>query len=175
MPIARSVALLCGLFATASAFAQQQESAFEYSPVARLMHDGSFRAEVWRRELATDRSDLAWSSNEPSLTAAVAASEACRSLQQNFDATFACPAAGSAAPQGQSRERSPEKSAVRAGAAAAAGKGPPAPAARKAPMAQAPRPPASNPGAAAGGKATGLGNAWAKDFLHKNGARGASE
>lgn len=167
MPIARSVALLCGLLA-ASAFAQQQESAFEYSPVARLMHDGSFRAEVWRREIATDRSDLAWSSNEPSPTAAVAASEACRSLQQNFDAGFVCPTAGSAAPQGQLRERASEKSVMRAGAAAAAGKDPQASAARKAPT-------TTNQGAAAGGKAAGMGNAWAKDFLQKKGTTHGSE
>ena len=72
------------------ALAQEQASAFEYSPVVRLVRSGQFQAEVWRRDVRTDRSDLAWSNREIYPTTAAAMIEACTSLRKNFDAAFSC-------------------------------------------------------------------------------------
>ena len=72
------------------ALAQEQASAFEYSPVVRLVRSGQFQAEVWRRDVRTDRSDLAWSNREIYPTTAAAMIEACASLRKNFDAAFSC-------------------------------------------------------------------------------------
>ena len=70
--------------------AQEQAAAFEYSPVVRLVRSGQFQAEVWRRDVRTDRSDLAWSNREIYPTTAAAMIEACTSLRKNFDAAFSC-------------------------------------------------------------------------------------
>jgi hypothetical protein len=76
---------------TMPALAQEQAaSAFEYSPIVRLMRSGQFHAEVWRRDVRTDHSDLAWSNREIYPTAVAAMIEACTSLRRNFDATFSC-------------------------------------------------------------------------------------
>ena len=80
--------LTCGLAWTAPAFAE--EGAFDYSPVARLVQGGQFRAEVWRRDVATDSSEIAWSDSELSPTAAKAIGEACAALQKDFDPGFSC-------------------------------------------------------------------------------------
>src|SRR4030095_16569424 len=75
---------------TTPTLAQEQAAAFEYSPVVRLMRSGQFQAEVWRRDVRTDNSDLAWSNREIYPTAAAAVIEACTSLRKNFDVTFSC-------------------------------------------------------------------------------------
>jgi hypothetical protein len=75
---------------TTPALAQEQASAFEYSPVVRLVRSGQFQAEVWRRDVRTDRSDLAWSNREIYPTTTAAMIEACTSLRKNFDAAFSC-------------------------------------------------------------------------------------
>ncbi|RPI40217.1 MAG: hypothetical protein EHM67_09570 [Hyphomicrobiaceae bacterium] len=75
---------------TTPALAQEQVAAFEYSPVVRLVRSGQFQAEVWRRDVRTDRSDLAWSNREIYPTTAAAMIEACTSLRKNFDAAFSC-------------------------------------------------------------------------------------
>ena len=72
------------------ALAQEQAAPFEYSPVVRLVRSGQFQAEVWRRDVRTDRSDLAWSNREIYPTTAAAMIEACTSLRKNFDAAFSC-------------------------------------------------------------------------------------
>ena len=72
-----SLVLTCGLAWTAPAFAEEGAAGFEYSPVARLVQGGQFRAEVWRRDVATDSSEIAWSDSELSPTAAKAIGEAC--------------------------------------------------------------------------------------------------
>jgi hypothetical protein len=75
---------------TTPALAQEQVAAFEYSPVVRLVRSGQFQAEVWRRDVRTDRSDLAWSNREIYPTTVAAMIEACASLRKNFDAAFSC-------------------------------------------------------------------------------------
>jgi hypothetical protein len=79
-----------GLALAMPTLAQEQASAFEYSPVVRLVRSGQFQAEVWRRDVRTDRSDLAWSNREIYPTTAAAMVEACTSLRKNFDAAFSC-------------------------------------------------------------------------------------
>ena len=75
---------------TMPALAQEQAAPFEYSPVVRLVRSGQFQAEVWRRDVRTDRTDLAWSNREIYPTTAAAMVEACASLRKNFDAAFSC-------------------------------------------------------------------------------------
>ena len=72
------------------ALAQEHAAPFEYSPVVRLVRSGQFQAEVWRRDVRTDRTDLAWSNREIYPTTAAAMVEACTSLRKNFDAAFSC-------------------------------------------------------------------------------------
>ena len=79
-----------GLAVTMPALAQEQAAAFEYYPVAHPTPSGQFQAEVWRRNLRTGPSDLAWSSQTRYATAARAMAQACMSLQKNFDASFSC-------------------------------------------------------------------------------------
>ena len=97
MLISKTLLMMASSLAlTTPALAQEQAAAFEYSPVVRLMRSGQFQAEVWRRDVRTDRSDSAWSNGEIYPTAAAAMIEACTSLRKNFDVTFSC---SSAAPQ----------------------------------------------------------------------------
>jgi hypothetical protein len=90
MRITSSLVLTCGLAWTAPALAEDAAAAFEYSAVARLVPGGQFQAEVWRRDLATDGSDVAWTDTELSPTAAKAIAEACAALQKNFEPSFSC-------------------------------------------------------------------------------------
>jgi len=92
MRITSGLVLACGLAWTAPALAEDGAAAFEYSPVARLVQGGQFQAEVWRRDVATDSSEVAWSDSELSATAAKAIGEACAALQKNFDPGFSCAA-----------------------------------------------------------------------------------
>ena len=90
MRITSSLVLTCGLAWTAPALAEDAAAAFEYSAVARLVQGGQFQAEVWRRDVATDGTDVAWTDTELSPTAAKAIGEACAALQKNFDPSFSC-------------------------------------------------------------------------------------
>src|SRR5262249_2241732 len=104
------VVMTCGLALTTPALAQKQQeqaAAFQYSPVARVMHGGQFQAEIWRRDVRTDESDLAWSNQERYATAAKATAEACASLQKNFDASFSCPRAAKQASAGDRAAAAP--------------------------------------------------------------------
>src|SRR5262245_34067630 len=98
MLISKTLLLMASSLAlTAPALAQEQAAAFEYSAIARLMRSGQLQAEVWRRDIRTDQSDLAWRNRELYPTAVAAMMEACTSLRKNFDLTFSC---SPAAPQG---------------------------------------------------------------------------
>jgi hypothetical protein len=189
--LASSCALVCGLGAWAPLLAQQ--ATFEYSAVARLLQDGNFRAEIWRRELASDRSDIAWSSNEPSPNAVEAVGEACQSLQQNFDASFPCPRVASAV---TATEHPPAKAKAaprpRAGTTAAAVKAQApqvpvqtqsqsqaqpqgGPTAHKPNIAQAAARPTGSPTAASVATPAGTGPTWAKTFLRDTSTHSGGE
>ena len=58
MSIARGLLVLCGLGLSVPALAQQAGSDFEYSPLARLLQNGQYRAEVWRRDVSADRGEI---------------------------------------------------------------------------------------------------------------------
>jgi hypothetical protein len=129
-----------------------KKPAFEYSPVARLLQNGQFRAEVWRRDVANDRSEIAWSDSELASTAAMASAEACVSLKRNFDPSFDCPLAATPAPH---EDAAPT-------AAAAPRKGPPPPPKRRARVVRTSvRPPAKTP---ATPPAPSGGSDWLKNF-----------
>ena len=113
MSITRGLLVLCGLGLSAPALAQQADLAFEYSPVARLLQNGQFRAEVWRRDIATDRIENAWNDAEPALTAAVAITAACASIKQNFDPSFRCSRAATPAPYEGATVKGPSPPAQR--------------------------------------------------------------
>ena len=106
MLISKTLLVMASSFValTMPAFAQEPATAFEYSAVVRLMRGGQFQAEVWRRDVRNDHSDLAWSNRELYPTAASAMGEACTSLRKNFDLAFAC---SRAAPQGPAQDRTP--------------------------------------------------------------------
>src|SRR5262245_40003379 len=82
---------------TMPALAQERTVPFEYSPIVRLLRSGQFQAEVWRRDVRTEHSELAGSKSETYATATAGMIEACTSLRNNFDATFPC---SPAAPHG---------------------------------------------------------------------------
>jgi hypothetical protein len=90
MRITSSLVLTCGLAWAAPALAEEGGTAFEYSPIARLVQGGQYRAEVWRRDVSTDSSDVAWSDSELTPSAAKAIGEACVALQKNFNPGFVC-------------------------------------------------------------------------------------
>ena len=103
MLISKTLLLLASsLVLTTPALAQEQAAAFEYSPVVRLMRSGHFQAQVWRRDVRTDHTDLAWSNRELYPTAAAAMVEACTSLHKNFDIAFSC---SGAAYRGTAKDR----------------------------------------------------------------------
>jgi len=84
------LAVTCGAAFATSTVAQEQSAAFEYWPVARHLRNGQFQAEVWRHDLRSSYSDLAWSNQERFATPAIAMAKACTSVQNNFDASFSC-------------------------------------------------------------------------------------
>jgi hypothetical protein len=91
MLISKSLLLMASALAlTTPALAQERATAFEYSAVARLTPSGQFQAEVWRRDVRTGHSDLAWSNRELYLTPTAAMVEACTSLRKNFDVASSC-------------------------------------------------------------------------------------
>jgi hypothetical protein len=81
---------LCGVAAITPAFAQNLAAPFQYSPMTRLMNSGKYRAEVWRRNVATGAEELVWSNSVLHSTATMAIVEACTSLQKYFDVSFSC-------------------------------------------------------------------------------------
>src|SRR5215471_16398061 len=82
---------ICGISATAPTLAQDGARIFQYSPVARLVEEGQYRAEVLRREVASGTEDRAWSNSSLHESAADAIAAACATLRENFDDSFSCP------------------------------------------------------------------------------------
>jgi hypothetical protein len=98
--------LLCGLVLLAPAFAQSRDTEataitpqtpvasiqYRYSPNAQPIGDGTYRAEVRRRDIATGHDDIAWSS-VPYATMTDAMREACIKIQNIYDPNRFCPPA----------------------------------------------------------------------------------
>jgi hypothetical protein len=100
------IVLLCGLALLAPALAQDRGTEFtpttpqtpvastqyRYAPDVQLMVDGSYRAEVRRRDTVTGRVDIAWSS-APYVTKTDAMREACTTIRTIYDPNRFCPPA----------------------------------------------------------------------------------
>src|SRR5215510_12566768 len=132
---------------TMPALAQERTVAFEYSPIVRLLRSGQFQAEVWRRDIRTEHSELAWSNSEAYTTAMAGMTEACTSLRKNFDATFPCSPAVPHGVAGDTAAANPSTTAaaLKSAAPAAAAN----PSATTAAMKSAAPVAAANPGATA--------------------------
>src|SRR5215470_6313615 len=81
---------VCGIGLTVSTLAQDEARIFQYSPIAQLVGEGQYRAEVWRRENASGKEERAWSSSDLHGSSAVAMAAACTILRKDFDESFSC-------------------------------------------------------------------------------------
>jgi hypothetical protein len=156
MLIARGFLVLCGLSLSVPAMAQQADATFEYSPVARLLKSGQYRAEVWRRDIGADRSEIAWSDSEPAPTAAMAIAEACESLKQSFNPAFHCPHIATPVP------REPAAPMAYAAPKVSIAKGPPRPTDPTVGGSKTSTPPPTAPATTPG--APSNDGTWAKNF-----------
>jgi len=79
---------VCGIGLTVSTLAQDEARIFQYSPIAQLVGEGQYRAEVWRRENASGKEERAWSSSDLHGSSDEAMAAACAVLRENF--AFSC-------------------------------------------------------------------------------------
>ena len=79
---------MCSVGAIVPALAQDEGRIFQYSPVAQLVGEGQYRAEVWRRENASGKEERAWSSPDLIGSSEEAITAACVVLRENF--AFTC-------------------------------------------------------------------------------------
>ena len=82
------VVAMCSIGATVAASAQDEARIFQYSPIAQLVGEGQYRAEVWRRENASGKEERAWSSPDLLGSSDEAIAAACAVLRENF--AFTC-------------------------------------------------------------------------------------
>src|SRR5215510_354940 len=82
------VVAICGAGAIVPTLAQDEVRIFQYSPVAQLVGEGQFRAEVWRRENASGKEERAWSGSDLHGSSEEAIAAACAILRENF--AFSC-------------------------------------------------------------------------------------
>src|SRR5215467_473720 len=78
------VVALCSIGATVPTLAHDEVRIFQYSPIARLVEEGQYRAEVWRREDASGKEERAWSSSDLHGSSEQAIAAACTTLRENF-------------------------------------------------------------------------------------------
>jgi hypothetical protein len=81
------VVAVCGIGASVPTLAQDEARIYQYSPIAQLVGEGQYRAEVWRRENASGKEERAWSSSDLHGTSAEAMVAACATLLENFATT----------------------------------------------------------------------------------------
>jgi len=84
------VVAVCGICASVPTLAQDEARIFLWSPIARLVGEGQYRAEVWRRENASGKEERAWSSSGLHGSSEEAMTAACATLRKNFDDSFSC-------------------------------------------------------------------------------------
>jgi hypothetical protein len=77
------VVALCGIGATVT-LAQDEARIFQYAPIARVVGEGQYRAEVWRRENASGKEERAWSSSDLHGSSQEAIAAACIKLRESF-------------------------------------------------------------------------------------------
>jgi len=78
------VVAACGIVATVPTFADDEARIFQYSSIARLVGEGQYRAEVWRREIASGKEEPAWSSSDLHGSSEKAIAAACTTLRESF-------------------------------------------------------------------------------------------
>jgi len=78
------VVAVCGIVATVPTLANDEARIFQYSSIARLVGEGQYRAEVWRREIAGGKEEPAWSSSDLHGSSEQAISAACTTMRENF-------------------------------------------------------------------------------------------
>jgi hypothetical protein len=78
------VVVVGGIGATVPTLAHDDVRIFQYSPIARLEGEGQYRAEVWRRETASDKEERAWSSSDLHGSSEQAIAAACTTLRESF-------------------------------------------------------------------------------------------
>ena len=78
---------LCGIGAIVPTLAQDKTRIFQYSPIARLVGESQYRAEVWRLD-ASGKEERAWSDPNLHASSAEALAAACATLRENY--SFSC-------------------------------------------------------------------------------------
>jgi len=82
------VVAVCGIGATVPTLAQDEARIFQYWPIAQLVGEGQYRAEVWRRENASGKEERAWRDSDLYGSSAEAMVAACATLRENY--SFSC-------------------------------------------------------------------------------------
>ena len=95
------VVAVCGIGVTARTLAQDETRIFQYWPIAQLVGEGLYRAEVWRRENASGKEEPAWSNSDVHGSPAEALAAACAKLREYFDVSFSCTQASRDAKAGE--------------------------------------------------------------------------
>jgi hypothetical protein len=83
------VLAVCGMGVIDPVMAEDQPAGAQYSPVARLLRNGQYRAEVWRRN-DKGQDEFVGTNYKPHASAAEAMDDACLSLRKHFDPSFSC-------------------------------------------------------------------------------------
>ena len=84
------VLVVCGISVIAPVMAEDQPTGAQFSPVARQLSNGEYRAEVWRRN-DKGQDEFVGTNYKPHATVAKAMDEACLLLRRHFDPSFSCP------------------------------------------------------------------------------------
>ena len=140
------VVAVCGIGATVPILAQDEARIFQYSAIARLVGEGQYRAEVWRRESASDNEERAWSSSDLNGSSAQAIAAACTTLRESFASSCT-----QTSPHANAGETVKEPGSVVIEKSRAPSKAPPV---------NSPLPPAKEVAAASNPRSTN----WAKEF-----------
>jgi len=144
------VVAVWGIGATVPALAQDEARIFQYWPIAQLVGEGQYRAEVWRRENASGKEERAWSDSDLYASSADAMAAACATLRENY--AYSCTRTSAGAKAGET-VKEPETVVTKE-------PGPPKEKATKAPP---PNPPVPAPKAVSAASKPGVNN-WAAEF-----------
>jgi len=80
---------VCGMGVIEPVMAEDQPAGAQYSPAVRLLSNGQYRAEVWRR-FDKGQEEFVGTNYKPHASAAEAMDDACLSVRKHFDPSFSC-------------------------------------------------------------------------------------
>jgi hypothetical protein len=83
------VLAVCGMGVMEPVMAEDQPAGAQYSPVVRLLSNGQYRAEVWRRNYK-GQEQFVGTNYKPHASADKAMDDACLSVRKYFDPSFSC-------------------------------------------------------------------------------------